>query len=105
LEYKSRFELSKGEKKVKRLVTDLELNVKYLNKLEVFKGKDTDLEIIYDEMKKHSSRNNIIKYEVNMELEKYRIEKEMEMANNKMYREMFENWKLTFDQFKDMIKS
>jgi hypothetical protein len=39
-----------------------------------------------------------------MELEKYRIEKEMEMANNKMYREMFENGKLTFDQFKDMIK-
>jgi hypothetical protein len=103
LEYKSRFELSKGEKKVKRLVTDLGLNVKYLNKLEVFKGKDTDLEIIYDEMKKHSIRNNIIKYEVNMELEKYRIEKEMEMANNKMYREMFENGKLTFEQFKEIV--
>jgi hypothetical protein len=43
-----------------------------------------------------------------MELEKYRIEKEKEkekeMANNKMYREMFENGKLTFEQFKEMVK-
>ena len=111
--YKNGFEVGIAEKHFKRLVhlygLKLNIKIKNTNKLECFHATDDELEILYDEMIKHSKANIDPENDVNLELEKIhsseRVEKEKIQTNSKreMFMNLFKEGFLSFDQFKECV--
>ena len=107
--YKNGFEVGLAEKHFKRLVhlygLKLNIKIKNTNKLECFHATNDELEILYDEMYKHSNSEK----EDNLELEKIQIESkerlEIEKTKTKqeMFMNLFKDGLLTFDQFEKCV--
>ena len=117
--YNTRNSASKGEKRIKRLLSDLDLRIKYFNKIECFKCNRNDLSLVYDEMEKHVENQNEINDKLNIEPEnsvnkmedyqkdeeKYKIE--ILKCKERIIKEklrLFETGKLSFDQLERLLK-
>jgi hypothetical protein len=86
------------------ILADLNLRVKYYNKSEVFRANDKELEIICNSMEEHCEKR-LIEYKKNnteLELEKYKIDKEYEYKYN-LFTKMFKEKEITFEQMKALL--
>jgi hypothetical protein len=111
--YDTRADASKAEKRVKTMLKNLDIQIRYGKKRECFVATRQEL---LDGIKKHQNElcerygDNTEDVAVNcsvvnIELEKYRIEnkKEKDIENNKMFRYMLKNKEITFEQFKELV--
>jgi hypothetical protein len=110
--YGDRNKASKGEKRIKNIIVDLDIKAVIGKKKECFMATQEELDSIYKQAVEHSGKLNTKKLEdSNMEMEKYKIDKEMESSDNKykidkeieMLTSLFEKGKLTFDQLKELM--
>jgi hypothetical protein len=110
--YGDRNKASKGEKRIKNIIVDLDIKAVIGKKKECFMATQEELDSIYKQAVEHSGKLNTKKLEdSNMEMEKYKIDKEMESSDNKYkidkeierLTSLFEKGKLTFDQLKELM--
>lgn len=114
--YDTRADASKAEKRVKTMLKNLDIQIRYGKKRECFVATRQELLEILDGIKKHQNELcerygdntedvGVNCSVVNIELEKYRIEnkKEKDIENNKMFRYMLKNKEITFEQFKELV--
>jgi len=110
--YSNGSELGHGEKYCKQVVfhAGLKLNIKVNGKeknecfyVESFK----ELENIYEAMEKHSSASSKVEernVDVNIELEKYQIDSEIEKHKTELITGLFRDGLITFEQYMKMMK-
>jgi hypothetical protein len=129
--YGDRNKASRGEKRIKNIIVDLDIKAVIGKKKECFMATLDELDSIYKQAVEHSGKLNTKKLEdsnMEMEMEKYKIDKEMESSDNKykiemesidnkykidkessdnktkLFVSMFEKGTLTFEQFERLIK-
>jgi hypothetical protein len=100
--YGDRNKASKGEKRIKNIIVDLDIKAVIGKKRECFMATLDELDSIYKQAVEHSCKLNI-KKDGNMEIEKYKIDKEMLDSNNNLFMNSFNDGKLTFEQLKELL--
>ena len=105
--YNCGYDMSKGEKKIKRILDSMNIRIQYGKKKECFVATTEELKSVYEEMDRYnkvsiySTIENIKGKEGDdkIEIEKIRINKE----KHDKYLDMFERDKITFEQLEKLI--
>ena len=105
--YNCGYDMSKGEKKIKRILDSMNIRIQYGKKKECFVATTEELKSVYEEMDRYnkvsiySTIENIKGKEGDdkIEIEKIRINKEY----HDKYLDMFERDKITFEQLEKLI--
>jgi predicted GIY-YIG superfamily endonuclease len=93
--YGDRNKASRGEKRIKNIIVDLDIKAVIGKKKECFMATLDELDSIYKQAVEHSGKLNTKRLEDgNMEMKKYKIN---------MLTSLFEKGKLTFDQLKELM--
>jgi len=109
-DYNTRAEASKAESRIKTIVNDLGIAIKYDTKIECFVANEEELEIIKDEIASHREKSQ--KYCDDMNLGRLKIESKERVEKYKYkykYKsdiavKLFESGKITFEQMKELIR-
>lgn len=129
-EYHNSFGKSSAETRLKTILTNMNLRVKYCGKDEIFVSTLDDLDIIFEQMKIHNETMNgvfeapfadklelekikmgiqkeidLAMIQKEIEIEKLNKEKEVEKEKILRFAELFEKGKLTFEQFGKMMQT
>jgi hypothetical protein len=107
--YNCGYDITRGEKKIKRVLDNLDIRIKYGRKTECFVATPEELQFVYNEMEKHNKSclytavENIKGKEGDdkIQIEKMRID--FEERKHDKYIKLFENDKITFEQMEKML--
>lgn len=102
----SRSKASRMERRIKDIVEDLGIRIRYGKKIECFMATEDDLAIIHDEMTRiMEEKENSSNGDVNIELEKHKIEMQIKtQIKMQILKELFSEGKLTFEQFQKCLE-
>lgn len=109
--YNSRSDASDGEKRIKRVLDNLDIRIKYFNKKECFVANDEELEQIYNEMEKHTNlceRNidtDMINYKLEIEKAMIIADTQIKIAKIKIVSDLYEKGKLTFEYLERFLNT